>query len=228
MDKIKERLYVLGAAPILLNVLLELCEESGGFTNFQILSNLPEPVSLKGYQPLPEWAVQFKDKGTYEHDFFGKSSCCLGVVGAYSKPLVYEYFRAMGFDRENYVNLIHPTAYISRSVKLENGLQLESNSTIAARTQVGFGVNITRQARIGHHVRIGDYVTVNPGVTICGEVDLGDQSIIGPGVTILCGKKIGANSVIGAGSVVTKDIPEGVIAYGNPCKVIRDNIQSSS
>lgn len=228
MNKMKEKLYVLGLAPILLNVLLELCEESGDFTNFQILSNLPGAVSLKAYQPLPGWTVQFKNKGSYEHELPKKLACCFGVVGIRSKPLVYEYFRAMGFDRENYVNLIHPTSYVSRSVKLEKGFQLEANSTIAARTQVGFGVNIKRQVNIGHHVRLGNYVTVNPGATICGKVDLGDRSMIGPGVTILCGKKVGANSVIGAGSVVTKDIPEGVIAYGNPCKVIRENIQPSS
>ena len=40
---------------------------------------------------------------------------------------------------------------------------------------------------------------------------------------IIDGIKIGRNSVIGAGSVVTKDIPDNVVAYGNPCKIIREN-----
>lgn len=45
---------------------------------------------------------------------------------------------------------------------------------------------------------------------------------IGGGVQILPGVTIGNNVVIGSGSVVTKDIPDGVIAVGNPCRVIRE------
>lgn len=48
-----------------------------------------------------------------------------------------------------------------------------------------------------------------------------DNVWIGGSVTVLGGVKIGKDSVIGAGSVVTRDIPSGVIAYGNPCKVHR-------
>lgn len=53
------------------------------------------------------------------------------------------------------------------------------------------------------------------------EVHIGDHCWICGDVTILPGVHIGNCSVIGAGSVVTKDIPENVLAFGNPCKVIR-------
>lgn len=53
-------------------------------------------------------------------------------------------------------------------------------------------------------------------------IEIGDNVWIGGGVTIIGGVKIGANSIIGAGSVVTKNIPAGVIAAGNPAKVIRE------
>ena len=52
-------------------------------------------------------------------------------------------------------------------------------------------------------------------------VSIGDNVWIGGSVTILPGVKIGNNVTIGAGSVVTKDIPDNVVAVGNPCKVIR-------
>lgn len=88
-------------------------------------------------------------------------------------------------------------------------------------------------------VRIGDHVFIAPrvciytashpidagvrrkdleiakGVTIGDDVWIGGNAVINPGVTI------GSNVVIGSGSVVTKDIPSGVIAAGNPCRVIR-------
>ena len=52
-------------------------------------------------------------------------------------------------------------------------------------------------------------------------IHIGNNVWLGAGAIILPGVKIGDNSVIGAGSIVTKDIPENVVAVGNPCKVLR-------
>lgn len=54
-------------------------------------------------------------------------------------------------------------------------------------------------------------------------VIIGNNVWIGGGVIILPGVTIENNVVIGAGSVVTKDIPDNKVAYGNPCRIIRDN-----
>lgn len=88
-------------------------------------------------------------------------------------------------------------------------------------------------------VRIGDNCMLAPNVAIYTaghpvhpesrnsmyeyglEVTIGDNVWIGGNVVILPGIKIGSNTVIGAGSVVTKDIPDWVVAGGNPCRVIR-------
>ncbi len=89
------------------------------------------------------------------------------------------------------------------------------------------------------HVRIGDYTLFGPGVQILTPmhpmnaelrrreeygkpIEIGADVWVGGGALILPGVQIGARSVIGAGSVVTKDIPEGVFAAGNPCRVIRE------
>jgi acetyltransferase-like isoleucine patch superfamily enzyme len=52
-------------------------------------------------------------------------------------------------------------------------------------------------------------------------VVIGDDVFIGTRVTVLPGSTIGSGSVIGAGSVVSGNIPSGVVAAGNPCRVIR-------
>lgn len=88
-------------------------------------------------------------------------------------------------------------------------------------------------------ITIGHCALIGPGCTlICtnhaidGEerlkgifndkpITIGENVWLGANVTVLPGVTIGKNSVIGAGSVVTKDIPENVVAVGNPCKVIR-------
>ena len=88
-------------------------------------------------------------------------------------------------------------------------------------------------------VRIGDYTLFGPGVQILTPlhpsdakqrrerefgkpVQIGADVWVGGGALILAGVQIGSRSIIGAGSVVTRDIPEGVFAAGNPCRVIRD------
>lgn len=59
--------------------------------------------------------------------------------------------------------------------------------------------------------------------TKTAQVSIGNNVWIGGGAIIMPGVTIGNNVVIGAGSVVTKDIPDDVIAYGNPCRVVREN-----
>lgn len=61
----------------------------------------------------------------------------------------------------------------------------------------------------------------NAGLEYAKPITVGDNVWFGGGVTVLPGVNIGSNTVIGAGSVVTKDIPDGVIAVGNPCRVYR-------
>jgi maltose O-acetyltransferase len=53
-------------------------------------------------------------------------------------------------------------------------------------------------------------------------VDIGADVWVGGGAIILPGVRIGTRAVIGAGSVVTRDVPDGVLAAGNPCRVIRE------
>jgi len=67
-----------------------------------------------------------------------------------------------------------------------------------------------------------DHELRNSGLENAAPIEIGDDVWIGGGVILCPGVKIGARSVIGAGSVVTKDIPAGVLAVGNPCRVIRE------
>ncbi len=61
----------------------------------------------------------------------------------------------------------------------------------------------------------------NEGLEIALPIKVGNNVWIGANVCVLPGITIGDNTIIGAGSVVNKDIPSGVVAAGNPCRVIR-------
>lgn len=89
------------------------------------------------------------------------------------------------------------------------------------------------------HIYIGDYTMFGPNVTVAtaghpilpelrqqgyqynAAVHIGKNCWIGAGAIILPGITIGDNVVVGAGSVVTKDLPDNVVAVGNPCRVLR-------
>jgi maltose O-acetyltransferase len=88
-------------------------------------------------------------------------------------------------------------------------------------------------------VRIGSFTMFGPAVQILTPmyplnaeqrrgkefgkpIEIGSDVWVGGGALILPGVRIGSRTVIGAGSVVTRDIPEGVLAAGNPCRVIRE------
>ena len=90
------------------------------------------------------------------------------------------------------------------------------------------------------HIYVGDFTMFAPNVTVAtaghpidpalreralqynAPVHIGRNYWIGAGALIMPGVTIGDNTVIGAGSVVTKDIPAGVVAVGNPCRVMRE------
>ena len=87
--------------------------------------------------------------------------------------------------------------------------------------QVGRHCIINTGASVDHECVIEDYVHISPHSTLCGNVSVGAGSWIGAGTTVIPGVKIGKWSVIGAGSVVTKDIPDRVLAVGNRCEIIK-------
>ena len=109
---------------------------------------------------------------------------------------------------------------------------------VGKRFFANFNLTILDEAR----VTIGDDCFIGPNVSIytaCHSTDpverntrrewaepvtIGDNVWIGGSVTILPGVTIGSNVTIGAGSVVTRDIPDNVVAVGSPCKVIKNLI----
>jgi len=117
--------------------------------------------------------------------------------------------------------------------EIKAGLIIEDNVDIGANcvlnlgeerdTIVREGSMIGHLSSIGHDADIGRNVGISVHVCISGCVEIGEWSYIAPQTVVKPYVKIGAYTMIGMGSVVNKDIPSGVVAYGSPCKVIREN-----
>ena len=98
------------------------------------------------------------------------------------------------------------------------------NCTILDGAKVEFGDNVFIApncvfSTAGHAI---DAEQRGKGLEIALPIKVGNNVWFGANVSVLPGVTIGDNTIIGAGSVVNKDIPSGVIAVGNPCRVIRE------
>lgn len=89
--------------------------------------------------------------------------------------------------------------------------------------KLGSNILINKRCSIYHNTNIGENVTLSPNVTILGDCQIDDDTFIGAGTIIREKVKIGRNCIIGMGSIVIEDIPDNSMAYGNPCRVIKEN-----
>jgi UDP-3-O-[3-hydroxymyristoyl] glucosamine N-acyltransferase len=110
---------------------------------------------------------------------------------------------------------------------LGNNVYIGHNSVVCRgslnNTILNEDVKIDSLCQVGHGTEIGERTFVAAGTIIAGHCKIGKNCLIGIGSKILQGIEIGDNCIIGAGSVVTTDIPDNKIAYGVPCKIIKDN-----
>ena len=199
-----------------------MANEALGYCSFDLVKNVEVEIP-KFPKQWEEYDFRiFFDK---EYEFSINSySIHFGVLDAHIKYILFHHFQSRHLlDTSSYANLVHPTAYVSKTFTHAGGLLVEPLSVISQFCNLGFGVTVKEACSVGHHAQIGDFVSINPGVNISGNVRIGDGTTIGTGAVVVHNINIGKHVLIGAGSVVTRDIPDGVVAYGSPCKVIRQN-----
>jgi maltose O-acetyltransferase len=139
-------------------------------------------------------------------------------------------------ERDRLIRALIPTA--GQDILIEPPFFCDYGSNITLGDKVFFNFNCVildvAPVRIGSNVLFGPvvqiYTATHPlsaaerraGLELGQSITIGDDVWVGGGVILCPGIQIGPRSVIGAGSVVTRDIPAGVVAVGNPCRVLRE------
>ena len=116
--------------------------------------------------------------------------------------------------------IVHPSAVISPSAALSAGSIVMSNCTVNANASLGQFVIVNANCSVDHDCVLELASQLGPGVIFPGSVHVGEGAFVGAGAVCLPRKRIGAWAVVGAGAVVTRDIPDGATAAGNPARVI--------
>ena len=124
-----------------------------------------------------------------------------------------------------FVNAIHPSVIIGNNVKLGVGIVAMAGCIFNPKSQIGNFTFFATGAQVEHDCQIGDFSSISAGSITGGYVKLGKFSAITLGVTVIDRLEIGKNTVVGSGSLVTKSLPDNVLAYGSPAKVMRNRVK---
>lgn len=202
------------------SIKMELLREAGYRGRVKIVKNIP--VDEDEYPYLVE-GIDVESMMIDAYRPQGDESYFLSVVRPVVKELIYD-LACQRFDLKeaDFPQLIHATCLIASTAQIGSGTHIEPGTIVSPYAEIGKCVNIKRAGNIGHHTCIDDFVTINPGVVIAGTCHVEKGVKIGVGATVFDHVTIGAGSIIGGGSLVTKSIPAGVVAFGHPCKVIRE------
>lgn len=120
-----------------------------------------------------------------------------------------------------FVSAIDPSAVISPRATVGPGTVVMAHVTVNAGTVVGAHAILNTTCSADHDCRIADFTHISPGTHLAGTVMIGEGTHVGIGCAVIPRIRIGAWSVVGAGSAVVRDVPDRVVAYGVPARVMR-------
>lgn len=193
-------------------------------------------VIVESAAAMEKWGkIAFLDDG-YEtgsecngYPVLGKLNSCYEFLDVYKDLFIaisenssrLDYMKKFSKAGFNIPNIIHPTAIISNSVKITNGIAIMANSVINCSAVIGNASIINTSASVDHDCILHDGVHICPGVNLAGYVEIGRLTWIGIGSSVIERIKIGEAVVVGAGSVVINDILDKKTVAGNPAKPIK-------
>jgi len=209
----KRNLVIIGASGLAREVydLALICY--GHDEDFKIkgfLSDGPSNIEELGYPKVLSKVASYQLK---ENDVF---FCGIGNVRDRKKTV--NIIKDKG---GRFINLIHPTAVISPSVKLGLGIAIKAFCVISSDVKIDDFTFLQSSVIMGHDVEIGKYCQINSFAFFAGYANVADLVSINAGAKIIQNVKVEEESVVGMGSVVINRVKKGTTVFGVPAKRLK-------
>lgn len=127
----------------------------------------------------------------------------MGIANLEYRKQITEKLLAKG---ARFTGLIHPTALISPSARLAEGVVVSHNVSVGPKVTIGRFTMLNSRCTIGHDSVIGDYNFISPQVAISGNTRIGNENMIGTNACTIPGMSIGSRNKIAAGMVIYKPV----------------------
>lgn len=198
-------------------VTIDAIEEQGKYEIFGLVTNSDNELNTKilGYEVVCKddlVPMLLKENADIKGYFLGVG------IGSGSMVRRWELYSRLDPMIEA-VNIISPESVVSRYAVLGKGIMLEAYTRISNGVVIGNHCLIQSFTSINHDQVIGENVLVGCNVSMAGR-EIGSHTVIADGSSIGFKKSVGEHCLVTDGTVVTKDIPDRVIAYGNPAKTM--------
>ncbi|MEO8066759.1 MAG: acetyltransferase [Flavobacteriales bacterium] len=215
------RITLLGCSSSIGSLLLESARALYGWVEVTIIENVPraddDPFVPEGMdvRMMKAEALTERPIGPF----------LLAMAKPEAKRATWAWFAdRFGLQREELTTLISPHAMVASTATIGRGVYVEPGVVISPFANVEDMATINRGATIGHHTRVGEFVNIGPGCHIAGHCHLGASVQLGVGTVTFDHVSVGNGTMIGGGSVVVKDVPPNVVAWGNPCAVVKERV----
>lgn len=119
-----------------------------------------------------------------------------------------------------FANIVHPSAYVAPSAVLGSGNTVGAQAVINSQSVLADHVLVNNAAIVEHDSYLHNFSTVCPGAKVGGRVELCEGAFICTGAIILPRCRVGKHSVLAAGSILTKNLPDNVLAMGQPARIV--------
>lgn len=149
-------------------------------------------------------------------DYVPTGDLCIIAVG--STPTRGELGARLRARGAVFTNVIHPTAWVAPSARLEPGCILAPFAAVAPFAELGFDVLLNTYASVGHHARVGAGCVLSPHAVVNGRVVVETDVFMGSHATVTPGLTVGRRSKIAAGTTLTRDCAPGSLLVGPPAK----------